>query len=83
MVFVTVSLGLLLYAYHLVFVMLDLENKWISLEDERGREGVSEDDITMKQYAVEDDIMALGLLTMKVSSSTATLQYKNLGMHEK
>ncbi|KAI5786983.1 hypothetical protein DFH27DRAFT_615043 [Peziza echinospora] len=66
-VFVTVSLGLLLYAYHLVFVMLDLENKWISLENERGREGVSEDDITMKQYAVEDDIMDLGLLTMKSS----------------
>lgn len=68
-VFVSVGLALLFYAYQVVYQMRDLEAAWFSLEDKRMDPSATESDLVLidsKQEVIGNEVMRLGLDTMKV-----------------
>lgn len=68
-VFVSVGLALLFYAYHMVYQMRDLEDAWMRLDSKRSDNSTTQAEIgmivaTQKQIGVK--LNTLGLDTMKV-----------------
>ncbi|KAF8466741.1 hypothetical protein BDZ91DRAFT_763112 [Kalaharituber pfeilii] len=80
-VFVSVGLGLLFYAYHMVYQMRDLERTWDSLDFKLAEGNLTEAEMTavdMKLVDIETQLINLSLDTMKSSlawrlSSTTAL----------
>ncbi|KAF8423534.1 hypothetical protein EV426DRAFT_115819 [Tirmania nivea] len=68
--FVSVGLALLFYAYHMVYQMRDLEDAWMRLDDKRYDNSTTQADmgvIDATQNQLGTELMSLGLDTMKSS----------------
>lgn len=68
-VFVSVGLSLLFYAYHTVYQMRDLEDVWMRLDDKRSDNSTTQADMGMIDAAQDSlgaELTKLGLGTMKV-----------------
>ena len=68
-VFVSVGLALLFFAYHMVYQMRDLDDAWYILDGKRAGGSITESELEMidlQQAEIDNKIMKLGLDTMKV-----------------
>lgn len=73
-VFVSVGLALLFYAYHMVYKMRDLDDAWMRLDNMRSDNSTAAETgmIDAAQDQIDAELMKLGLDTMKVWDGAAT-----------